>query len=211
VPAAWMRRGSLTPEIIADVQRARVAESLAAMMVDRPYGKISVAQILRRAHTTPQTFSALFDGKDDCLLAARRIFADGLGSELGAAWQSRPGWPAKVRATIAAALAFAAAHPAAARFLAVGVQEGGPAARASHADSLDRLAAKLREGRRHYPKAARFNRFAERVLVAGSVSLIGERLRDGGAERLPELEPGLAEVVLAPYVGLAEARRLARG
>lgn len=63
-PGAWRRGARLSPEIIDEVQRARVADSLAAMMVDRPYGAISVAQILRDAHTTPQTFSALFDGKD---------------------------------------------------------------------------------------------------------------------------------------------------
>jgi AcrR family transcriptional regulator len=188
---------AISPEIVDEIQRSRIADSLVSLMADHAYGTISVAQVLRHARMTPQTFAAVFDGKDDCLLAGYRIFAGRLAEELDAAWQRHAGWPDKVRASIASALAFAAEHPAVGRFLAVGVQEGGPEARAAHSDSLDRLASKLSEGRWRYAEAGPANRFADRVIVAGLVALVGDRLIAGQAARLPACEPELVELALA--------------
>ena len=50
----------------------------------------------------------------------------------------------------------------------------------------------------------------ERALVGGIATLIVHRLEAGEAERLPELLPDLYELVLTPYLGREEARRLAR-
>lgn len=157
-----------------------------------------------------RTFYALFESKDDCLLTAYRFLAGQLEVKLDDAWQAEQSWPAKVRAAIAAALAFAAEDPAVARLLAVEVQAGDRAARAAQAESIDGLAAKLREGRRLYPAAAGLNRSTERVIVAGLVALIGNRLLAGQAERLSDCEPELVELALASFLGAGRARGFAR-
>ncbi len=202
-----LRAPTTLPAEIADrSQRLRVFDSLAVVAAQYGYAATTVAGILRNAHMAPPTFSALFGSKEECFLAAHRAFAERLGLLLGAAWRTEEGWPAKVRAAIAAALAFAAEQPAAAHLLAVEVHAGPAAARAEQADSIDRLAGALREGRRFYPGAAGLNRFAEPVIVAGIASLIGNRLLDGEAERLPDLEDELVELALAPYLGAEPAR-----
>jgi AcrR family transcriptional regulator len=197
-----------SPEIVDEIQRRRIFDSLAAVTAERGYAATTIERILSHAHMAPLTFSAFFDGKDDCFLAACRSFADRLGVELDAAWQAEQSWPAKVRAAIAAALAFAAEQPAAARLLAVEVQAGPPEARAAQVESVDRLAAKLREGRRLCPEAAGLNPSTEPVVVGGIVALIGNRLVDG--QPLEGLGPQLVEFALAPYLGAGRARRLAR-
>lgn len=61
-----------------------------------------------------------------------------------------------------------------------------------------------------YPEAAALNDLAETVLVAGAVTLIGNRLLDGEAERLAGLEDELVELALAPCLGVEGAGELAR-
>jgi len=187
-----------SPASLDDRQRRRAFDSLPALLAEHSYGGLTVNHILQHLGMSSRTFYALFKSKDDCLLAAYRFLAGQLEVELGDAWQAEQSWPAKVRAALAAALAFAAEDPAAARLLAVEVQAAG---RAAQAESVDRLAAELREGRRLYPAAAGLNRSTETVIAAGLVALIGSRLLAGQAERLPDCESELVELVLAPFVG----------
>jgi hypothetical protein len=72
----------------------------------------------------------------------------------------------------------------------------------------DRLAAKLREGRRRGAAEADLSPLTEQMVIAAVAAPIGRRLLDD--EPLAGLEPVLVEFALAPYVGRAQARRLAR-
>lgn len=203
--------GGLTapsPEIIDEFQRGRVVDSMVATAAEYGYGGVTVERVLRHAHMSARTFHALFEGLEDWARAAYGILAARLQADLVAAWRAESEWPAAVRAAIAGALAFAEREPLSARFLAVEILAAGPAGCALQADSIDRLAARLREGREHCPAATEPNRFAERVLIAGCVSLIGDRLLAG--EPLAPHEPELVELLLAPRLGLAEAGRSAR-
>ena len=210
VPRSPPGRTTFSPGIIDEIQRGRVIDSLAATAAEHGYGGVTVERILRHAHMSARTFYALFDDREACLLAAHRVLAARLQAGLEAAWQLEGDWPAKVRAALAAALAFALRKPAAAQFLAAEIQAGDRAARAAQAESIDRLAAKLSEGRRPYPAADGLNPSTERVIVAGLVALIGNRLLAGQVELLSDCEPELVELALAPFLGAGRARGFAR-
>jgi AcrR family transcriptional regulator len=143
------RRSSTTASVAAPSTR------FLALLAEHSYGELTVNHILQRIGMSSRTFYALFESKDDCPLTAYRFLTGRLEVKLGDAWQAEQSWPAKVRAAIAAALAFAAEDPAVARLLAVEVQAGDRAARAAQAESIDRLAAKLREGTRPLPRRGR--------------------------------------------------------
>ncbi|HWW66377.1 MAG TPA: hypothetical protein VNY83_00195 [Solirubrobacterales bacterium] len=64
----------------------------------------------------------------------------------------------------------------------------------------------LREGRRLYPRAAGLSEVTERVLLGGVASLIASRLLAEKVDRLPGRGPEIAEFLLAPHLGPAEAR-----
>jgi len=200
-----------SPEIIDEIQRGRVVDALAATAVEHGYAGVTVERVLRHAHMSARTFYALFDSLEDWGHAAYRDLGCRFQAALEAAWRREDEWPSAVRAAIAAGLAFAAKEPVTAQFLAVEVRAGGPEARALQAASIERLAAKLREGRSRCHGVAAPNRFAEWVLVAGLVSLVGDRLLAGRPHELPALEPELVELALAPCLGAEPARRLARG
>ena len=74
---------------------------------------------------------------------------------------------------------------------------------------LDSAAAKLREGRRLDSAAGDLPGVLEETTAAGVAWLLRERLETAGAERVEEMLPGLIEIVLGPYLGSAEALRLA--
>jgi AcrR family transcriptional regulator len=154
-------RGGLPPEIVDEIQRERVFAALLPLLAERGYGQTSVSQILRDAGMSSRTFWELFGSKEDCLLAAYRIFSARLGAELQSAWDAQRSWPEQIRAALSAALDFAADEPEVARLLLVEVQAAGDAARAARHQSLLLLAAKLDEGRaqsagRRRPQPAHF-------------------------------------------------------
>ena len=59
-------------------------------------------------------------------------------------------------------------------------------------------------GERPLPEAT------EETLVGGIVSLIVREISAGRTEQLEQLLPDLVELILAPYLGIEEAERLAR-
>jgi AcrR family transcriptional regulator len=205
-----LNAADVSPEAVEQLQRWRLIDALVALSARQGYAATTISQIRAEVHMAAQTFAALFEDKDACLRGAYSALAAQLEADLDSAWQGEREWPRRVRAAIAAALAFAAAEPAAARLLAVEIQAGDAQARALQSESVERLAARLREGRDRCPEAAALNDLAETVLVGGIVALIGNRLLDGEAERLSDLEGELVELALAPCLGVEAAGELAR-
>ena len=77
--------------------------------------------------------------------------------------------------------------------------------------AVESFAAMLRDGRRLYPRAAELPAPTERALVGGIASIISGHLLAEEPQALSELEPELAELVLMPYLGQTEAKRVALG
>lgn len=117
-------------------------------------------------------------------------------------------WPARVSATIHAALDFATSDPAAARVLAVDAllerAEGGP----RYLRMLSYFAELLGEGA---PPDRRRPALTEQALVGGIAVMVADHLRAGKLDRLREAAPELVELTLLPYLGAGEARRWGRG
>ena len=63
-------RHGLTREEVADVQRRRIMEAMAMVMVDQGYAGTSVADVIRRAGVSRETYYQQFRSKLDCFLAA---------------------------------------------------------------------------------------------------------------------------------------------
>jgi AcrR family transcriptional regulator len=200
--------GGLSPEIIDEIQRARIFEATCAAITEEGgFGRMAVTDILDRAGTSTRSFYEHFDNKETCVLAAFVAYGAQLGSDLAAAWADAKRWPEKVSAAISAALEFGAQAPLQLRFLLLGAQSAGPKLVSEQRLALERLAARLHEGRSAYEKAADLPAGTEEMIVAGIVWRIGRALLDG--EALDQLGPELVEFALAPYVGAGRARRLA--
>lgn len=120
------------------------------------------------------------------------------------------GWPAEVAAGIRAALAFAGDDPAAAEVLTNEAMAGGKDGFARYDRMIDHFAAALRRGRDERPEVEWLPEITEKTMAGGVAMLVAQRLNFGRHAELPALAPEAIQFVLTPYLGAAEARRVAR-
>jgi hypothetical protein len=118
-------------------------------------------------------------------------------------------WPAGVAAAIHAALEFAAAEPDAANTLTNEAMAAGRDGIARRERLLAYAGEGLARGRHHCPDASELPRLTEHALTCGIAALIAERLTMGRAAELPALAPEAIQFALTPYLGAAEAKRIA--
>jgi hypothetical protein len=132
--------------------------------------------------------------------------------ESACAAQPSADWPARLLAGIRAGLAFAAADPAAANRLTNDTRDTGATGEERHERLIAYLVECLRPGRELSGADRPLPDDVERVIAGRIVALVGDRLARGCEDEL--LMAGgeeAIELALAPYVGSAAARRLARG
>jgi AcrR family transcriptional regulator len=63
-------RHGLAREEVEASQRLRLVRAMAEGMAEKGYARTSVADVLRRARVSRETFYALFDSKEDCFMSA---------------------------------------------------------------------------------------------------------------------------------------------
>jgi hypothetical protein len=118
-------------------------------------------------------------------------------------------WPAQVAAGIRAALAFGAAEPAAAEVLTNEAMAGGKEGFARYDRMIEHFADALRPGRAERPEGDWLPEITEKTMVGGVAMLIAQRLTFDRHAELPALAAEAIQFVLTPYLGAAEARRVA--
>lgn len=194
-------RHGLSREEVAASQRERLLRAMAEAVAEHGYAKTSVAQVLRRAGVSRESFYEQFANKEDCFLAAYDeaatvllgIMAAGL-----AAPETDPNPTAaelpvleQLSRVLRAYLAALAAEPAIARTFFVEVYAAGDAALRRRVDVQARFVdamATLVDARDDT------DRFAVEALVAAISALVTQRVCAG---RFDELE-----ALHGPVVGL---------
>lgn len=121
---------------------------------------------------------------------------------------SEEDWPRAVAAGIRATLEFAATEPVAANTLTNEALAQGPDGVARNRRLVSYAAALLEPGRERITGAV--PAVLEQALAGGIAFLIAHRLALGEEGELLAQVADMIEFVLAPYVGPAEARRIAR-
>jgi hypothetical protein len=132
-----------------------------------------------------------------------------LRATLDSACSGEGGWAAQAVAAVFAVLEFAADDPDDARVLTAGAFDYGAYGAVRYRRMIDDLATRLAAGRRGPGVDRELPQLTEEALVGGIAEIVAERLRAGREAELPGLAVELAELVLAPYLGATEARRIA--
>lgn len=191
-------------------KRQRLIDAFTKVASERGYAQTSVSQIATAAGLDDSDFYEHFADKRQCLSAAHDAFFERLLAEAAAAIDPQQGWPWRVRDAVGAVLEFVEETASRARFFAIEALVAGPLIMERHVSAVDQVVPKLREGRVRYPAAAELPDMTETLLISGAASLVYQRLL--AEERLrPDdgLEAELVEILLTPYVGRQEARRIA--
>ena len=190
--------------------RGKIVSGIARAVADYGYAHLTVEQVLAQAGVTAGEFEAHFSNLEQGLIAAQEDFHERLRLEIAAACDLDRAWPDNVRAALDAALAYVADANVMARGFAVEATAASLVACERQYAALEALADLLREGRRFYPRAAQMPPVTERALIGGVASIVSDRLLSEEPRALIDLEPQLAEFLLVPYLGRAEAGRFTR-
>lgn len=205
---------------MSDTLRARMLSVAVALIGEVGYARTTVERVVRLSGNSQETFYRCFEDLDDCLLAA---FEDALGwiaDVVVAAYEREDGWPAKVRASVAALLAFVEDEPAVGTFVFVGALGAGPRVLACRMQALERLKLAFEDGIDELGGVAgseigESSPLSAEGAVNGVLGILHTRLLEGSplARRpLSELVGPLTAMIVLPYVGhVAAGRELAPG
>jgi AcrR family transcriptional regulator len=205
-------RHGLPREFVTHNQRERLIAGIAEAIAENGYSGTTIAHITRAAAVSRRTFYEHFASKDECFVAAYDTVMKELQERVSAAFEAEEEWPRAIKAGIEAMLEFLSAEPNLARLCMVEALVAGPAVVERYDAAIQSFVPYFQEGRKGRPKEvlARLSPTTEEALVGGMVSLISRRIIAGKAEELEKLLPDLVEFTLTPYLGSAEAAKIAK-
>ncbi len=197
-------------DAIAAQQRERLLLATAQLMAERGCTGTTIERIAKEARVSSITFYDHFASKEEALVAAFERAVEEGRERLAAEVPSDLPWPEQIREGLRVLLETIAAKPGWGRVCLVETQRGGPGLLAHYEAALDSAVPKLREGREFAADAEDLPETLEETIVAGIAWLLRERLEvDGEGIEVEEILPELLDVALRPYLGAAEAQRLA--
>lgn len=190
-------RHGIPADLVRAHQRQRLLEAAAAALAEQGYGRLTAARVTELAGVSSRTFYQHFEDLWACLLAAYEVEAGRLCEEIDAACRAPDDADRRerARAGIGAALAFLAEEPAVARLLSAEPPPQIVALATARRGLVERLGAMLRRvlaaaGPTPLPGL-------ERRLIGAALALVASRATGGDPQRLRDLEPELAELLLA--------------
>jgi AcrR family transcriptional regulator len=185
-------RHRLSRDEVADSQRQRLLRAMAEAMAEKGYALTSVADVLRRARVSRETFYELFDSKEDCLMSAfeNAYAAIGAAMAASASGSSREKTGGPIAGVLEDYLGAIAADPVTARVFLIEVYAAGPAAierrAALQQQLIDLLAAGMRADDR--------DRFAVEAGIAAIASMVTARLAVGDVDGIRALRDPILEL-----------------
>jgi len=205
-------RHGLPREFVSRNQRERLIAGLAEAVAENGYAGTTIAHITRHAAVSRRTFYEHFNSKDECFIAAYDTVMTELNRRVGDAFEQEEEWPQAVRAGLAAMLDFLISEPHLARLSMVEALVAGPVVVERYDAAIQSLVPYFEAGRegRSDEVLAGLSSTTEEALVGGIVSLISRRIFADRTEELEALLPDLVEFALTPYLGSAEAAKVAR-
>ncbi|MEY2420666.1 MAG: hypothetical protein QOI95_733 [Acidimicrobiaceae bacterium] len=162
-------RHQLARAEVEQAQRLRILIGLAEAMHDKGYVGTSVAEVIKRAGVSRETFYQLYSSKLDCFLAAFDLVADGLAERLATALDGSGTPLERFERTLAAYLDTLASAPAYARLFLVEVHAAGPDAMARRTALQHRLAEALAD---LFDARTDADRFACQMIVAAVSAMV---------------------------------------
>jgi AcrR family transcriptional regulator len=202
-------RHGLPRDVVVTHQRERLLAATIELVAKRGYRGTSIDHIVKSARVGYVAFYELFEGKEDCFLAAFERIVEETSEAVEAAVAAETEWPDQICAALDTLLDLIAADPARARVGLVEVQAAGRKAYARYEEAVDRAAPKLRDGRALSVEAATLSDTLEEAVLGGIAWILHQRLVKGEMENTGALLRETIQIALSPYLGEAEAHRLA--
>jgi len=199
----------LTREQIAESQRERLLAAIAQEVATHGYRATTITELVKLASVSTRDFYELFDGKEDCFLAAFDAVRGHLEQLIAAAASAEQDWPHRVIAALRVALEFFAAEPDLARLCLLESVSATPAIAIRFRETVLAGVPAFVEGRTELADPDSLLPETEGAILGGIVSLATRSIVAGDTEDLPTLLPDLVDFALSPYLGAERAAELA--
>jgi AcrR family transcriptional regulator len=209
VPIVPLGRHGLAPDVVAAHQRERLFKATVGLVAKRGYRDTSVDHIVKAARVGYVAFYDLFEGKEECFLAAFDRIVEETTEALEEAVAEVEDWPHQIAAALACLLDLIVADPQRARVALVEVQAASPAAYRRYEEVLDLAVPKLRAGRELSEEAAQLSDTLEEAVLGGIVWIVHQRLVKGELDDPEALLEQSIQIALSPYVGETTSREVA--
>ncbi len=184
-------------ELVTAPRRRRIIDAVAELSAARGYERMTIDAVVRRADVARKTLYDDFGGKEEVFLAALEEALREAGERVERAFAAAgEDWRERVRAALAALLAFLAERPAQAGVALI----AAPAATSASAARYEQAIAAAAEAlRRVTPEGENLPETIEESVVGGVAWTLTRQVRRDETERASELLPELAAFVLAPW------------
>ncbi len=190
----------------ASGQRARLVRAMGELVAEVGLSAVGVHHVCQRAGMSRRTFYEHYEGRDACFMETlREAFDRLLGRVDTAVTAAGPDWEDRAVATTRALVGALEADRVLARVCVVSALGGGEDAIALRRETLNRLAAPLRDVSVPGPAT-------ELVLASalgGVWELVHRRLTDDPGASLTEIGEAADYLMLSPFVGRRRATALA--
>jgi AcrR family transcriptional regulator len=201
-------REEVSRDVIDSEHRDHILDVATEVFAKRGYPATTVDHIVSAARIGVGRFYSLFDGKEDCFLQAyERNLATGR-ARVAESIPEEADWPELACATLQSVLGMIAAEPLAARLLLAEAQTAGGAALRRYEETIDQLVPVLRAGREVSPMADELPQTLEVAVLGGLLWFLQQRVVLGELDGLEDRLPEVADIVLAPYLGKKETKRV---
>ncbi len=190
--------------VIREDDRARILHSALELAALEGYGNLTPMRIADEAGVSIDTFFELFEDMEACFLAAVEKLGEEVRETVSDPGLTTAEWPLAVRRSLDALMRYFAARPAYTQTIATGVFAMGRRAVDLGAELACEVAAKLTAG----APCAPLTELAQEGIEGAIWHTIYCQTTNGDMGALPELSDYLAYVVLAPFLGAAEAARI---
>ncbi len=185
--------------------RLRLIGAMAALLAERGYSTVTIADIARQAHVSKRTFYEHFPDKDQCFIACYETLSNMVLQAIVDAMSGDLPWAKRWRASTKAYLSTLESQPALTRTLMMDIYAAGPEALQVRRQVLRRFADNLRrivdQGRRENPKIPKLSQAMATAIIGGINELVLVAVEEGRADRLTELS-GTAEALFEKVLGL---------
>jgi AcrR family transcriptional regulator len=199
----------LSREQIAESQRERLLAAIAHEVAARGYRATTITEMVKLASVSTRDFYELFEGKEDCFLAAFEVVRAHLEEVIAAAVAAEDDWPHQVIVALRAALDFFAAEPDLARLCLLESVSATPAIAIRFREAVLAGVPALAEGRAELADPDSLLPETEDAILGGIVSLTTQSIIAGDTQGLPGLLPDFVDFALSPYLGAERAAGLA--
>lgn len=200
---------AVSREVLEAHQRDRVLERVATVFAKRGYAGTTVDDLLASGNVGVTNFYSLFEGKEDCFLAAFDRIVSAARTRIAAAAAEGGDWAEETYLGLRAMIEAILASPLEARLALIEAQSAGREALTRYNDLLDESISWLRQGREHFAAADELPIGFEQTSVSGLAFYLQQCLFDSRRHSIEELVGEAADSVLEPIVGTATLRRLA--